>query len=181
LIHDYITEEEETRLLAAVDASEWDTTLQRRVQHYGYRYSYKNRTVPTGEHAAPSALPLPQWCEFLTTRLQGRGPFEERPAQLIINEYMPGQGIARHTDAAVFGSPIVSLTLGSGCEMTFRKLACPEVFRVYLPRRSLLVMEGEARSDWTHEIPARITDPNPVGRGRLRRERRVSLTFRVMA
>ena len=88
---------------------------------------------------------------------------------------MPGQGIARHTDASIFGSPIVSLSLGSMCEMVFRCRDSGAVVGVILPPRSLLIMDGDARSRWTHEIPARLSDR------RLRRTRRVSLTFRVLA
>lgn len=173
LIENFIDADEEARLMAAVDAAPWDSTLKRRVQHYGMRYDYDRRTVTETELGSPSVPPIPEWCGFLVDRL------DFTPDQLIINEYLPGQGIARHTDAFVFGSPIVSLSLGSTCEMVFRCRDSGAVVGVILPPRSLLIMDGDARSRWTHEIPARLTDC--IGGRRRRRTRRVSLTFRVLA
>ncbi len=36
IYEDFVTCGEERELLAAVDASEWDMSLKRRTQHYGY-------------------------------------------------------------------------------------------------------------------------------------------------
>ena len=55
----FIDEPYEAELLAAIDAQPWLGDLKRRVQHYGYRYDYKNRRVD------PSMVlgPLPDcWC-----------------------------------------------------------------------------------------------------------------------
>jgi hypothetical protein len=48
---------------------------------------------------------------------------------------------------------------------------------VWLPPRSLLILEGRARGQWTHGIAPRRSDMLP-GLGLLARQRRVSLTFR---
>ena len=42
---DFITEEEEKKLLACIDENEWSNELQRRVQHYGWRYDYTKRRI----------------------------------------------------------------------------------------------------------------------------------------
>ena len=47
---------------------------------------------------------------------------------------------------------------------------------VYLPPRSLLVLTGESRQLWKHGIAARKSDL--VNGVRVKRERRVSLSFR---
>jgi alkylated DNA repair dioxygenase AlkB len=47
-----------------------------------------------------------------------------------------------------------------------------------LPPRSLLVLAGEARTAWTHAIPARKSDV--VEGARVARGRRVSVTFRTV-
>jgi hypothetical protein len=67
LVRDFVTLEEERALLACVDASEWDTTLRRRTQHYGHRYSYASGS------AAASAPPIPEWCAPYLDRLGERG------------------------------------------------------------------------------------------------------------
>lgn len=158
----FITEEEETALLAAVDASEWDTRLSRRTQHYGYRYDYRSReaSTPVG--------PLPEWCLFLAQRLVDQGLLHVMPDQMIVNEYKPGQGIAAHTDSNVFDDGIASISLGYAATMEFSQWKdAPK--KVLLPRCSALVMHREARYKWRHAIP-----PNAQA------DRRVSLTFRHM-
>lgn len=47
---------------------------------------------------------------------------------------------------------------------------------LYLQPRSLILLSGAARYQWTHAIPARKSDN--VNGFKIERERRVSLTFR---
>lgn len=44
-IEEYITAEQEDRLIKLIDSSPWITDLKRRVQHYGYKYDYKSRSI----------------------------------------------------------------------------------------------------------------------------------------
>ena len=44
-IPDFITPDAERALLDTIDAQAWLHDLKRRVQHYGYKYDYKARTV----------------------------------------------------------------------------------------------------------------------------------------
>jgi alkylated DNA repair dioxygenase AlkB len=53
---------------------------------------------------------------------------------------------------AVFGD-VVALSLGPDWRMESRQRAGEPALEVALPRRSLLVLEGEARSRWQHRIP----------------------------
>lgn len=154
----YITEEEETELLNNVNSGEWSNELSRRVQHFGYKYDYRTRAL------GPSIQPLPDW----STPLLERTEFTAQ--QLIINEYTPGQSIGRHTDSNVFDTPILIVSLGSHCTMVFRKAA--RTYSILLERRSLVVMDGECRWYWTHEIVPRTHDNLKA------RTTRVSLTFR---
>jgi len=136
-----------------------------------------------------------------------RGVVAAEPDQVTVNEYQPGQGIGPHVDAYdVFEEPLLSLSLLSlvrappagrrglaaadlhparvylGCcaqtTMEFRPLGSNErIACVLLPRRSLLVLTGEARFQWRHSIAERTTDTLPGGEV-VRRDRRLSLTFR---
>jgi alkylated DNA repair dioxygenase AlkB len=161
-IEDYITPEEEAYLIHEIDARPWSNVLKRRVQHYGYEYNYKSRNLVVAES-------IPRWP--IVERIE-REFF--RPEQVIINEYLPGQGISKHIDADKFGEPIISLSLGSPCVMTFRQGDVSQ--DVLLKPRSLLIMSGESRWKWTHEIPPRKKDK--VNGTVVKRERRISLTFR---
>lgn len=97
---------------------------------------------------------------------------------MIVNEYLPGQGIAAHVDCIpCFGPTILSLSLGAMTVMNFRGPHGERLERVLQPR-SLLVLSGEARLAWAHGIASRKTDV--IAGARIARSRRVSLTFRTV-
>lgn len=172
----FVSAEEEEALIDSIDRQPWNEDLRRRVQHYGYRYDYKERKS-TGEDRIGD---LPDWVSFLCGRLVERQIFETRPQQLIVNEYEPGQGIAHHSDRGCFGPVVASVSLGSDCMMDIYRTpkVKEDAFRIVLERRSLLVLRGVARDRWLHGIRPNKADYQD-GR-KIRRERRLSLTFRTM-
>lgn len=169
----FITKEEETRLLNTIDCQAWSTELKRRVQHYGYRYDYKARMIHDDSYLGP----LPDWMGFLIRRLRNYGIFSEPANQAIINEYQPGQGIAAHVDCIpCFTDTIASLSLTSDCQMEFSHPESRRKMTMTLPRSSLLILQEDARYRWRHSIPPRKSDV--VDGERIARQRRVSITFR---
>jgi hypothetical protein len=91
-----------------------------------------------------------------------------RARQVIVNLYHPGEGITPHVDLLNrFGDGIVGVSLGSGTSMRFAR-AQPSrgmlggedgtYYEVWLPPRSVLVLTGEARYEWTHVIASRTRD-----------------------
>ena len=172
----FISAEEETALIDAIDRQYWAEDLRRRVQHYGYRYDYKERNA-TGDDRIGE---LPDWVSFLCDRLVERKIFETRPQQLIVNEYEPGQGIAPHADRDCFGPVVASVSLGSDCMMDIYRTprVKEDAVQIVLERCSLLVLRGAARERWLHGIRPNKADSQD-GR-RVPRGRRLSLTFRAM-
>lgn len=169
----YVDETNEAELLGLIDNSSWLGDLKRRVQHYGFRYDYKARRVTKESYLGP----LPDWLGSLADRLWNEGIFQARPDQVIVNEYLPGQGIAPHVDCEpCFGQTIASLSLDATCVMEFTHISSGQSSSQVLAPRSLLVLDGEARFNWTHGIPARKSDV--IDGKRIPRGRRVSLTFR---
>ena len=82
---DLATEPKERRILMRIGEALWLTEFSRRVQHYGFRYDYRNRSA--GRHTP--ALPFPRWATVVADRL--RPLFDgRRPEQCIVNEYRPG-------------------------------------------------------------------------------------------
>lgn len=170
-IPDFITRNEEAVLLAAIDEQPWLNDLKRRVQHYGYKYDYKARAVAGDSYLGV----LPDWIGPIARKLKNEGLFQGVPDQVIVNEYLPGQGISAHIDCVpCFDQIIASLSLGSGASMQFTRER--EKRDLYLEPRSLVILSGPARYDWTHAIPARKSDI--VAGFKTERTRRVSLTFR---
>ncbi|CAE7474486.1 ALKBH8 [Symbiodinium natans] len=194
VVTDFITDEESVSLLREIDARPWDTSIKRRVQHYGHAFDYatlkiaEQGTVPT----------MPSFAAEVISRLRDSSLMPHEVDQLTVNEYEPGVGIAFHVDAhSAFEDGIAAITLGSGIVMEFRKtdatsgklsmgkhhrMAPPQAGaeiskHVWLPPKSLLIISGEARFAWQHGIAWRKTDCLKEGEV-LPRSRRVSLTFR---
>ncbi|WP_420625158.1 alpha-ketoglutarate-dependent dioxygenase AlkB [Candidatus Poriferisodalis sp.] len=172
----------ETALLGHIDDGEWLTDLSRRVLHYGYKYDYSNRGLDDSARIGP----LPEWLTDLAHKVREAAspdaaqlldpdrPFE----QAIINEYLPGQGIAPHIDRDCFGPVVATVSLGSAVNMDFHCDATGDDYVERLEPRSLLLMHGDARSGWRHGIAKRQTD-NRSGQ-KIQRHRRVSITFRTI-
>jgi len=179
-VPDLLSEAEEAALLAAVHAAPWDETLSRRVQHYGHRYAYARRASATGPVAD-----VPEWALQLYATCCAAAAGADLAAapgelQVIVNEYLPGQGIAAHIDdRQQFGDWVVAVSLGGACEMEFVSRRTGDKHRVRLAPRSMYAMTGDSRHRWTHAIAARKSDPAPGG-GRVARATRVSITFRSL-
>jgi alkylated DNA repair dioxygenase AlkB len=160
-------------LVAFIDSSAWSNELKRRVQHFGYYYNYKIRRISSNMEIAP----IPEWGRTLIQKIYTSGVATLKFNQLIINEYLPGQGIAPHIDCIpCFDNEIVSISLGSSCLMTFSNKKQEEKFDVMLEPGDLLLIKDEARYQWHHQIKPRKID---TWKGiDIIRERRLSLTFR---
>lgn len=170
---DFISVEEEQKLIEKVDTAEWSSELARRVQHYGYKYDYKARRID----ASMNIGPLPSWLQVLAQRLVAQGIFSQPPDQVIVNEYLPGHGIAPHIDCEpCFGDTIASLSLQAGCVMDFTQVANATKISLWLPPRSLVILHSAARYEWKHSIAKRQQDQ--VDGQIVPRSRRISLTFR---
>lgn len=168
---DFLSEAEAQAIVDEIDHAAWDTTLQRRVQHYGYIYNYKNRSVSGVSEAAA----FPEWILQLRRKVQQHVGVNYDFDQVIVNEYVPGQGISGHVDCIpCFDDTIVSISLISQCVMQFS--APGEQHSLVLEPGSLLILQGEARYNWKHGIKAVKNDrwKDMI----LPRGRRVSVTFR---
>jgi alkylated DNA repair dioxygenase AlkB len=172
LIDNFITSKEESSILAAIDRSVWDSSMSRRVQHYGWRYDYKAKKINSSSYIGP----LPAWAEILAKKLVNDGYISVCPDQVIVNEYIGNQGIAKHIDCkSCFLGAVVTISLLESWEMIFSrktKVGTDEKTKILLNRRSAAVIDGEARTDWFHEIPKRLKEAGVL------RGRRISITFR---
>lgn len=182
LIKDVIDNEKE--LIEHIDSEgNWNpitnSDRSRRVQHYGYKYKYM--TGEPGEKCDPIPLFLKRCKKVLKKICKEIGIYDTSQPfnSCIINEYLPGQGIAAHTDHYKFGSIIGCFTIGSTASMVFTPRGSGKERHVVTIRPepgSLYIMSGDARKHWKHGIPARKGDK--VDGERVERDRRISVTFR---
>lgn len=174
-VPDFLDRETETTLLEFIDQQSWRDDLARRVQHYGFVYNYRARQI----HPEMYLGPLPTPFSSLAERLAIEAGFDRPPDQVIVNEYLPGQGIAPHTDCIpCFGEIIASVSLLSACEMEFLQASAKRREALFFEPRSLLTLSGPARYKWQHAIRARKSDL--IDGIRHQRSRRISLTFRTV-
>jgi len=164
---EYVTVEEEAKLVQLIDSEPWDTSWERRRQLYGATYG-------PGEG---STRPIPDWGRALAERMHEEGVSERPFDQMLVNEYEPGQGIALHHDHKPFDRIVVSLSLLSPVVMDFRNPATGERSSMALERRSLLILGDDARYVWQHGIARRKNDR--LEGTVVPRRRRLSVTFRL--
>ncbi|XP_026814450.1 alkylated DNA repair protein alkB homolog 8-like isoform X1 [Rhopalosiphum maidis] len=175
IIDNFITEEEENFLLEYLN-EHWSgssSMKHRQVKHYGFEFNYDFNNV-----RYDTCDPIPKEFEFILNAIYLR--LNWRPNQITINKYLPGQGIPNHIDnITVFDEYILSLSLNSDIVMEFRKDLLKQN-GIFIKAKSLLIMSGESRYEWTHGITPRKIDmintvdgPDVVYRGT-----RFSITFR---
>jgi len=171
LYSNFIDEALEEQLLNEIDSQTWIVDYLRRLQYYGYRNELDK---PYDLIQFPVAMP--PLIEGLSQEIVKQGIILLQPDQVIINEYVPGEGIKPHKDRAYYENQICGVNLGSSCIMRFIRGANLEIVDVEVPRRSIYVMQDDARKKWKHGIPPRKKD---VVDGQVQhRERRVSITYR---
>ncbi|KAJ7323039.1 hypothetical protein DFH08DRAFT_888608 [Mycena albidolilacea] len=129
-----------------------------------------------------SSLLKPSLPPTIHTLLFPDTPTRER--QVILNLYHPGEGITPHVDLLKrYDDGIVGVSFGSSCAMQFARVEQEESsspMQLFLPERSMIVLSGEARYDWTHGIDKRAVDlvSDSESEWIVERGVRMSVTFR---
>ncbi|WP_345955473.1 alpha-ketoglutarate-dependent dioxygenase AlkB [Mucilaginibacter sp. PAMB04168] len=171
LYPDFIDEAREEQLLNEIDSQTWIVDYLRRLQYYGYR-----NELDKPYDLIPFPVTMPPLMHQLSQEMVEKSIILLQPDQVIINEYVPGEGIKPHKDRAYYENQICGVNLGSGCIMRFIRGKNEEVIDVEIPRRSVYVMQDDARKKWKHAIPPRKKDN--IDGNMKHRERRVSITYR---
>ena len=183
-ISNQIFSEEEEALVMSFSADEnhqWLSEGHRTMLHFRFRYNPESKEVEPFE-PTPSefiqAIGLPAFSACA----------QVPPSSLLcpnmwsVARYEPGSGLRSHVDVPQLGPYVLDGFFGSGAEMVFepRPLPGSTLFKkrqkVFLQRRSLFLISGEARDKWKHQIPAR--DYDTVEKKRIPRDSRISLNFR---
>lgn len=130
VIESFIETDEEDFLISCLQKSSWEELpseltkgqqpSRRRVLHYGHKFDYSIKRA--------SSIPLNNWPAFLEVfkqRVEERIrkeliDSEWKCDQATVNEYVPGEGIAKHVDThSAFKDGIASLSLGSDTVISF--------------------------------------------------------------
>lgn len=152
-IENILTVEKELKLIEYIDNKEWSTILKRRTQQYGHQYVY-NHVNNENADTKNKINPIPKKFLRLFKKLRDLNlgsDIDINKLQVIVNEYEPGQGISAHIDDPnKFGDWVISVSLGSNCNIKFTKNN--ESHNIYIQKRSVYEMKDDSRYKWTHQI-----------------------------
>ncbi|KAJ1378992.1 Oxoglutarate/iron-dependent dioxygenase [Sesbania bispinosa] len=156
LCRHFLSSHQQSLLLSSIDAENWFTKPEinqamrfGNLPHWATQLAHSIRRCILG--CGPNHSPFP-------LHLLHREPLFD---QMIANVYHPGEGICAHVDLLRFDDGIAILSLESSCVMHFtpepdsqsRSVSVP--VPVLLTPGSLVLMSGEARYRWKHEINRR--------------------------
>lgn len=151
---DFIDVDEEQILLHEISQTELHTFLfqgyeaRRRVASFGYDYSFDKRLLSKGKD-------IPVAFEGLIEKVaKHTGKKQSDFAELLITQYPVGSVINWHRDAPPFDI-IAGISLASDCIFRLRphektKQTRASLISTEVKRRSLYIIQGEARTDWQH-------------------------------
>jgi alkylated DNA repair dioxygenase AlkB len=122
---------------------------KRRVVSFGWRYDFSGGGLQQTDDMPAFLLGVREkaaaFAAMRATDLQ----------QALLTEYRPGAAIGWHKDRSVFGQ-VVGISLLSACIFRFRRKAGTGWQRasLALEPRSIYLLDGPARAQWEHSIPA---------------------------
>ncbi|XP_033329338.2 putative RNA/DNA demethylase ALKBH6 [Megalopta genalis] len=159
-IPNFINKEEELEILKHVKNAplpKWTQLSHRRLQNWG------GIPHPKGMIAED----IPGWLQKYINKVSSHDIFETNklPNHVLINEYLPGQGIMAHSDGPMFHPIVTTISCGSHTLLDFYKNSeSSEIqqrsleFSFLLERRSLLILQGDLYHHYLHSIAERDTD-----------------------
>jgi alkylated DNA repair dioxygenase AlkB len=122
---------------------------RRRIVSFGWRYDFSHQRLGTAEPLPDFLLPLrDRAAAFL-------GVSPGRLEHALITEYAPGAAIGWHKDRPEFGE-VVGVSFGAPCSFRLRRRAGAgwERRSFTAEPRAAYTLQGPARTDWEHSIPA---------------------------
>ncbi|XP_076249526.1 putative RNA/DNA demethylase ALKBH6 isoform X1 [Calliopsis andreniformis] len=159
-VPNFITEQEELEIIKHVNNAplpKWTQLSHRRLQNWG------GIPHPKGMIAEE----IPSWLKKYVDKVSSLNVFEKGklPNHVLINEYLPGQGIMAHTDGPLFYPIVTTINCGSHTFLDFYKRldnSQPQQlnleFSLLLERRSLLILQKDLYHHYLHSIAERDTD-----------------------
>uniref|UniRef100_A0A182WUZ3 Fe2OG dioxygenase domain-containing protein n=1 Tax=Anopheles quadriannulatus TaxID=34691 RepID=A0A182WUZ3_ANOQN len=195
---DFITKEEECAIMQAVDKTprpRWTQLSNRRLINYG--------GVPHPKGMIAEDIPV--WLHHYVERINQLNVYAEgiKANHVLVNEYLPGQGIMPHLDGPLFFPTITTISCGSHTVLEYYEqtedangqsgsgsLVRQHKTSVLLEPRSLLIVKDDMYHKYLHSIAereedtidARVANLSMISNAHagdvLRRDKRISLTIR---
>jgi alkylated DNA repair dioxygenase AlkB len=122
---------------------------KRCIVSYGWRYDFNGGGLSKTEDMPAFLLPIREKAANLA------GKPAAGLQQVLLTKYPAGAQIGWHKDKAVFND-VVGISLLASCTFRFRRRSGTKWERASLiaERRSAYLLQGPARREWEHSIPA---------------------------
>jgi alkylated DNA repair dioxygenase AlkB len=151
---DFLSEAEERDLLAQIATLSFQPfefqgyVAKRRIVEYGWEYDF-------GSRKAAETQPLPDYLLPLRKRIADFADIaDEHFVEAVVTEYPAGAPIGWHRDVPQF-EIVTGISLRSASRMRFKPYkADGKLVSVTLEPRSLYILQGPARWNFQHSIPA---------------------------
>uniref|UniRef100_A0A1B6DL64 Fe2OG dioxygenase domain-containing protein n=1 Tax=Clastoptera arizonana TaxID=38151 RepID=A0A1B6DL64_9HEMI len=159
-IPNFITEDEEQLIIDKVNSApipKWTQLSNRRLQNWG-GIPHKKGMI---------AEDIPMWLQTYIDKVIHLGIYDldSKPNHVLVNEYLPGQGIMSHFDGPLFYPTVTTISCGSHTLLELfkpvEKESCiehSETMSLLLERRSLLVLQNTMYDRFQHSIEERKID-----------------------
>jgi alkylated DNA repair dioxygenase AlkB len=122
---------------------------KRCIVSYGWRYDFNGGGLSKTEDMPAFLLPIRE----KAANLAGKPAADLQ--QVLLTKYPAGAQIGWHKDKAMFND-VVGISLLASCTLRFRRRSGTNWERASLiaERRSAYLLQGPARREWEHSIPA---------------------------
>jgi len=148
-VPNFITEEQELYIIEKVNNApkpKWCQLKNRRLQNWG--------GIPHSNGLITETIP--DWLKRFVDKVKNIEVFPDtnKPNHILVNEYLPGQGIMPHLDGSLFFPTISTISCGSHTILHFYKSPKihDKVYSLFLERRSLLILQENMYNDYMHGI-----------------------------
>lgn len=143
-----------SKYVYSVPKPKWTCLSKRRLQDYG-GIPHKNGMIVED---------IPAWLHIYMKKVDDLNVFEgNKSNHVLINEYLPGQGIMPHTDGPLFYPTVTTINCSSHTVLEFRENIlntgkATEVCKLLLEPRSLLILQDNMYNKYLHSISEQICD-----------------------
>lgn len=163
VVKDFVSEEEEIKLIENIDRIPWvESQSGRRKHDFGPKVNFKKKKIRLNTFKG-----FPEYSRFILQRLATVEELSDFLAVEMCNlDYHPSKGAAidpHFDDFWLWGERLVTLNLLSETCYTLTQSDSNDQIVIHLPRRSLVVLYGEARFKWMHSIAREHINTRRIG------------------
>lgn len=172
-IEDFVSKNEEEKIVNFLDEADWTKIKGKKTIIYGQRYS-------ESQDKFVKAKDIPSQLKFLVERLV-EDDIMKKPDQITINSYEGQKGDTPEQDSEQYGPVVAQLSLNANGNIHFEK--GKKEINIFVPRRTLVIIEGKLRNEWEYDVPAGKTYVGADGKNLRKKDdyRRLTLTFKTIS